>query len=556
MAGVKVYGTPILLGFETPTGQPVQMDLHHLAIFGMTRLSGKTTALEAFITRSGLSAIAFRTKRGETGFTTFHTIPPYYKPRTDWYYLESLINVALGEKVKFEPGMRGAIMRVVTGCKDLREIQRRCEEQLTKAKRAFMQDVYTKLAEYLKMIVPEMSRHTFSDTVKLERGVNVMDLVGMRRETQSLVIASTMEYAMANMEDVVVVVPEAWEHLPQSRVTPVTLSAESFIRKGASLGNWLWIDSQDIGGLDKRILRQVDNWLLGRMKEAHEVERVIKQLLGHKIRPEEIQMLPLGHFYAAIGNRVARIYVLPSGVPEEAGRQVAMGKLTPEQLRDRYIMPRILQEDEDLVWKERYEKEVPALKERIAKLEGDLVGKETARLEAENRELGQKLVEARATIDINLAKGKAEAEKIGQLEAKLGRYEDLEKALHGLFPEISTPPAGWTESTPAGQVSVQLIPGATEVVLKPAQVQTVELSAVQGLPGKILQVVIEDPWGKDGQEFTFSQIKESLKERGWNPGTANINIAIGELVKRGVIIKEAVGKYRLPPKVKIIYEKG
>ncbi|MDD4986662.1 MAG: hypothetical protein PHQ43_12955, partial [Dehalococcoidales bacterium] len=107
--------TDILLGFEVGTGLPVYIPLHHLAIFGMTQLSGKTTTLEALITRSGLKAIAFITKRGEAGFTNCHLVTPYYKPRADWQFVEGLVNVALGEKVKYEPGMRWAIMQV---CKE------------------------------------------------------------------------------------------------------------------------------------------------------------------------------------------------------------------------------------------------------------------------------------------------------------------------------------------------------------------------------------------------------------------------------------------------------
>ena len=81
----------ILLGFEVGTGKPVEIRLHHLAVFGMTQLSGKTTTLEALIDRSGLRAIAFITKRGESGFTNYRLIPPYYKPRADWQL--SLIHI-------------------------------------------------------------------------------------------------------------------------------------------------------------------------------------------------------------------------------------------------------------------------------------------------------------------------------------------------------------------------------------------------------------------------------------------------------------------------------
>ena len=102
----------ILLGWEVGTGKRVDLPLHHTVIAGMTQKAGKTTSLEAIISRSGLKAVAFKTKRGESGFSNYNTILPYYKTRTDWMYLESLLNAALGEKVKYEPGMRNAVMDV------------------------------------------------------------------------------------------------------------------------------------------------------------------------------------------------------------------------------------------------------------------------------------------------------------------------------------------------------------------------------------------------------------------------------------------------------------
>lgn len=327
----------ILLGYEVGTGEPVNIPLHHSAIFGMTQLSGKTTALEALITRSGLKAIAFITKRGEAGFSRCHIVPPYYKPRTDWQFVEGLVNVALGEKVKYEPGMRSAIMKVCRGRKDLHEIQKVSQDLAATEKSQFMRSVFEKLAAYLEIVVPELDNWTFIDKMNLAAGVNVMDLGSMRLETQHLVIASSVEYIFQSLDHVVVIVPEAWETLPQTRMTPVKLVAQQFIRKGAAIGNYMFLDSQDIGGIDKAPLRQCDNWLMGRMKEAHEVARILKQLFGMKIKAEEIQTLPLGHFFAAVGNKVQKVYVLPSEVPEEEGIKVATGELSPEAVRDKYL---------------------------------------------------------------------------------------------------------------------------------------------------------------------------------------------------------------------------
>jgi DNA helicase HerA-like ATPase len=92
----------------------------------------------------------------------------------------------------------------------------------------------------------------------------------MTVELQSLVIQSTMEHVITNLRDTILIVPEAWEHIPQGRNTPVKLYAETFIRKGAAIGNYLFIDSQDIAGIDKMPLRQCNNWILGRQREGHE----------------------------------------------------------------------------------------------------------------------------------------------------------------------------------------------------------------------------------------------------------------------------------------------
>ena len=40
-----------LIGYEIPSGEPVEAEMHHLFISGITRHSGKTTSLEAFLNR-------------------------------------------------------------------------------------------------------------------------------------------------------------------------------------------------------------------------------------------------------------------------------------------------------------------------------------------------------------------------------------------------------------------------------------------------------------------------------------------------------------------------
>ena len=525
----------ILLGYQVGSGEPVYVPLHHLAIFGMTQLSGKTTTLEGLISRSGLRAIAFITKRGEAGFTKYNLVTPYYKPRADWQFVEGLVNVALGEKVKYEPGMRYGIMKVCKGRKDLKEIQKAALEFARDSKREFMKAVYEKLAAYLEIVIPELEKWVFTDKLELSEGINVMDLSGMRLETQHLVIASAIEYAFASLDHVIVIIPEAWESIPQGKMTPVKWVAQQFIRKGAALGNYMFLDSQDIGGIDKTPLRQCDNWLMGRMKEAHEVERILKQLLGMKIAAEEIQTLPLGHFYAAIGNDVKKVYVLPVGVPEEVGRDVALGKRSPESVRDDFLKRKVMEVD-DLVWKEKYEEEKRKAEKKIESLMEEFDKKVEEERQKAFHEALQKVEEIKKQWNIEeyqetIAQLKDEK---ASLEGTLKQLEPLKAfgaALQNFLIEIGAV-AQARGIEPGSSVAVGL--QATTTIVDVSPVEKSIVINTDTVPGKILAVAKKgklDGWRQLGE------VVKAVEEERWTVTSQQVNNALNDLVKEGLIAK-------------------
>jgi hypothetical protein len=536
----------ILLGFSVPDGEPVYLPLHHLAIFGMTQLSGKTCTLEALISRSGLRAIAFIVKRGEAGFTKYNLVTPYYKPRADWQFVEGLVNVALGEKVKYEPGMRYAIMKVCKGRKDLKEIQKAAIDLAHQTKREFMKSVYEKLAAYLDIVIPELERWIFTDKLELSEGVNVMDLSEMRTETQHLVIASTIEYVFQNLDHVVVIIPEAWETLPQTKMTPVKWVAQQFIRKGAAIGNYLWVDSQDIGSIDKAPLRQCDNWLMGRMKEAHEVERIMKQLLGMKVPAEEIQTLPLGHFYAVVGNNVHKVYVLPAGVPEDVGREVALGKRSPESVRDAYLKP-VLVEGDDLMYKEKWleekrkreelEREFTRQVERLSDLKAEEKIKKLETELANVKFLSQKDSEQ---VQQLLAEKNELLERIDKLEKDLSQYKAEHEAIESLRKLLApTAPLGLEPS------QLDLEHKALVVKVHHAGDKVVKVST-ESVVGQILFAAVT--YFKD-REFATGELNERLLEHGWNVKPSTLSAKLSLLVNEGKLVKTDKG-YRLPSRIK------
>lgn len=329
-----------LLGYEVGPAADVRIPLGHLCVAGMTQSSGKTTTLEALIARSGRRAVAFVTKRGEGGFSAGHRIPPYFRERADWVFVTSLIDATMGEKNKM---LRSFLMKVCRGTKTLAEVQANVKERLGRFKsESFAEGIFTEIDGYLDLVVPQLKTLRPAPSVEIGPGLNVMDLTDYSTELQGLVIRSVLEWVYEKEKNVITVIPEAWEFIPQSRGSPVTLSAEELIRKGGTLGNYLWLDSQDISNINARIRKSIHVWLLGVQREENEVKRTIGYVKGSGVSapsPSDISTLGRGQFYACFGRTAVKTYVLPAWLGEQFGRAVAAGELSIEDALRKVELP-------------------------------------------------------------------------------------------------------------------------------------------------------------------------------------------------------------------------
>jgi len=371
-------GKTVHLGFEVGSGAPVAIPLSHCAIAGQTQAAGKTTTLEALIERSQLRAVTFITKRGEGSFTEARRVRPYFREQTDWQFVASILEASRGERLKFE---RAWIIRASRGARTLADVQRNVRAALEKAK-GMSADVYLCLDAYLEVVVPQITSVQWAPTVDLAPGVNVMDLDGLTADMQHLVIRSTINWVLEREQDTVVVVPEAWKFIPQGRGTPVKLAAEAFIRQGAALGNLLWLDSQDLGGIEKGILRSVHVWLLGVQREANELKRTLDNIPAgtHKPKAADLAQLKVGQFFACWGDRTVKVYVQPSWIPEDVARMVATG-----QARASNVVEKLKVEEPKMCEKhQQLEREVADLQAQLARKEAVLVEADasTKRIEA------------------------------------------------------------------------------------------------------------------------------------------------------------------------------
>lgn len=329
----------VRLGFRVdrrnaPLAEPVEIPLRHLAICGQTQESGKTTTLEALITRTDVRALTFVTKRGEASFQHQRRLAPYFRDRADWQFVAAILEASRRERLKFE---RSWIIRASRGAKTLADVQRNVRKAMATAK-GLSADVYLTLDAYLDEVVPQIAHVHWATGIALDLGVNVMDLTALSVEMQHLVLKSSIDWVAEHEADTVIVIPEAWKFLPQSRNTPVKMAAVSLIRQGAALDNYLFLDSQDLGGIDKEILRSVPVWILGVQREANEIKRTLANIPAGIAKPSasDIATLGLGQFYACWGTHAVKTYAQPIWLPAATAMRVATGELSAYEAAGRY----------------------------------------------------------------------------------------------------------------------------------------------------------------------------------------------------------------------------
>jgi hypothetical protein len=358
----------ILLGYEIGSGKEVLIPVRHMCVTGQTQESGKTTTLEALISRSEKRAIAFVTKRGERSFESGRKILPYFKERADWEFVESVVEAIMRQRMKFE---RAWIVRACKGAGSLDDVHRNVMKLMVSSKRSMDQDIYMLLGEYLLKVLPLLARLPKADEIRLERGLNVMDLRSYPEELQMLIISSSMRWVHQEENEVITILPEAWKFAPQGRNTPVKLEVRKIAREGAGLKNYIWVDSQDIAGVEKEILRAASVWLIGVQREANEIERALSSIPKGIKRPKEgdIPQLKLGQFFACWGEHVRKTYVMPTWMTGREAIQIARGEMC---VSDVAPPPHAEEEEDNLDYKAAYEEAqetIRTLEARLAKLE-------------------------------------------------------------------------------------------------------------------------------------------------------------------------------------------
>jgi len=192
-----------------------------------------------------------------------------------------------------------------------------------------------RLQHYLEDIIPPIQYANLSKTLNLVDGINIMNLENFSEEAQSLVIQSVADEVLNHWTKTILIIPEAWKFIPQKYNNPCKRIVESFVRQGAANRNFIWIDSQDMAGVDKIPLKSVATWILGLQSERNEVEHTLDQIpipKKNKPREDEVMQLQKGHFFVCSPDQYAKVYVQPVWLDDEKAIEIAMGKLSVKDI--------------------------------------------------------------------------------------------------------------------------------------------------------------------------------------------------------------------------------
>jgi hypothetical protein len=316
-------GSILLVGYECGTGSPVNIKPAHLFISGLTQKAGKTTTLEALVLRSGLKTISFITKPNEKCFDTGEYHLPFFQEKAEWRVIEKLFEAQLGEKMK---DIRAKLIELCKHEKTLESIKDKIDEALDSSKGSERKSLVL-LQAYFEELFNALAGKEYTNTLDLKRGINLMDLTGYNEELQSYIINSVLNEILKNQKNTVVIIPEAWKFIPQSKSSACKYSIDQLIRQGAVNNNFVWFDSQDIAGVDKSMLKSVSIWILGLQTEINEVQHTINQIpLPKNQKPTEdrIMNLDVGVFFVCADGIAKKTYVMPKWKSEEEAKEIAI----------------------------------------------------------------------------------------------------------------------------------------------------------------------------------------------------------------------------------------
>jgi len=369
--------------FSVPEGEAVEVEPFHTLIAGQTQFSGKTTLAKRMATwaeEQGYRILVYDTKETEADYQGFgREVPVCLRQPTDSFVLIGLLESMFRRKLT---PYYATLSRLSQGAADTGEIITRAKKLESETRSAWLKDASRVLYDLLERLQAETQKIRTVPSLELNEGINRMVINELSLEAQQLVVKNSFEDLLRSYaRNTICILDEAFKFLPQGFSSAATRPIMLTITQGAKTGLFVWIATQFLAITDKDPLKACALKFLGTQDHETEVVHTLNLVPEAKARftKDDIMKMKLGHWILVRKSPpyTGIVYALPIGVETAIGRKVARNELSPQDIKKRLV-----KEDEDIMYKERYEtvlrektnlgKSVEALIARAEKAESSL----------------------------------------------------------------------------------------------------------------------------------------------------------------------------------------
>jgi len=531
-----VIALAILVGYEIGTGKPVNINITHTVISGITR-SGKSETVKALVERAKNHRFLIFDSKSPRDYNDLGTdIPIYIKEKTDPLTLKRLLESQSHLTLKFE---FPELLKVCKKAETYQEILNTVNESLKSKIHPIRKDKLLVLQHLLGKLVKELEKTPISDTLELNNRVNVMNLSDTSLELQQLAVHSTMQYLLQSEENLIVIMDEASRFIPQMGSNASKETVIRCVREGGAKNLWLWVIDQTVTGVSKNCLKQAWLWILGKQREINEAKRTLQQI-PFKIGLDEkaIMRLKVGEFIVCSEDGAKLTYVQPRWLSPEVARNVALGRTSQKTVIAAYKKSR--EEKRGETFKEKYlrlKRNFDEMSEKLNELSNVITN-----LEEENKKLTKENEQLRKEIENRTA-------EIERLNIDIAIFRKLKEALSEIItiPKTTAQP----EQIPS-KISV-----TTEMPIIQINVKREPLKLTdKDLHGKIAIIYSEGALGD--RWFSVSDVVKAFNKHAWNrdPRTSK---ALDDFTRWGYLEKKYAGRkpiYRVLIKPKEAKNRG
>jgi hypothetical protein len=395
----------------------------------------------------------------------------------------------------------------------------------------------------MRKLVALVEKPNIVKDLRLHDGFNVMPVSlpdvknpTLKRAFQQLIVRSVLVLLLSDqsLEKTLLVLDESHKWSSQKYGSICKQPLSEFVSEGRSQDKFVWLSDQALTKVDKEPLKNVKLWIVGQQMESNEVEDAkdtVNSITDLNVKDTDIKTLKVGNFIVVDGlhGKVERAYLQPFNVPDALALKIAEGadpELAEDLIREfeahkAKSQSSKTQEDDEKVWKEKYEK----------------LAQEFEKQKKDNEELKAQVGDVCSELEERKKKQEA-----------FDRFKDSFTEVFGLHVAIgdSSHPKKVSLEYQGIEVTVKDL-SAKEIVLTTEKPSGKLMHCALTLTQKALAET-KDP------VFTSADLLKEAAENGWQMANITLGKTLAAMQGEGWLIQEN-NSYRLPSLVKFKVEK-